>query len=914
MSKNVLPIDTFRDEIMACDSKYIIIEAETGSGKSTQVPQWFLEQEMSVLVTEPLIETVIGTAEFVAQQVGCELGTTVGYRTGQNRCDSLETKIFFATSGLAMVRELSGHNQYDVLVIDELHQWNTNQSTLEAWAWKALQDGTLPFQKIVVLSATIDSTELSKKRGNAPIFKVPGRSFPIVDQEAGFSIVDDVKRLVEEDYDVLVFQPGKREIEEMIFKLQLLGINAELLPFHGELERMEKDKVYRSYLRPKVVISTNALETGRTLLPSEGRKLAVVDSGMERRIELRNGVETLVFALISQAQAKQRRGRTGRVSEGVYIDHCSSIKRSEYPTPEILRTRLDQAVLRLAVVGFDALELPFFHELDSATVADAKRSLWTLGAMTKEGKVTNVGRKMSHLPVSVQFARMIVEAQKLGVLDDVITIASILEQGGINDRSNAWRELVQDEKESDLIAQLRLWQAAQKMSNSQMKEKGIHVGAFRRVQETRRKLVEALRLKKEELVSTSDRESILRACVAGMVDHLFRNDYGRYLDGDSNARELGRESVIARSKWIVGMPKGIQYQTRFGLTTKQIVVMATKVEPLWLAEVAPQLVSIKQESDYWYDSEKAMVVISETTTFNGQPISSKAVQAPKCAEATEVLINSLVSCSTGHQAEEKNTTLQYAIGQLAQRDERVQLFEYDQLVAHYRQLVGDSTTFAEIVGLDLTVNPAGFVPVELLPELSKCELIGKQELTLRAEGLYQQMGNLRWSLPYGELSSAVSNMYYNYPSLVPVKMVPWMIQAQNLFASAEEELGRIEAARKERELRADEARRLAELRRLECERRFEGLQTEAQDLKEQAIRLLDSEKYEFFSDKVYEELERIENTLYFPYNLEGLQQWVKDAKAVIAEAEATEVKTDSGPVSEDAMANLLAAFGGDVRR
>src|SRR3989338_8620022 len=168
---------------------------------------------------------------------------------------------------------------------------NSNQSTLEAWAWMQLQKGESFFKKIVVLSATLNSTELSQKRGNAPIFKVPGRQHPIVEQPAGNNLSADVCRLVGEGYDVLVFQPGENEIMQTIPDLGAL--DAELLPFYGKLERHEKDRAYRSYARPKVVVSTNALETGRTLLPSEGRKLAVVDSGMERRVELVGWIEGL---------------------------------------------------------------------------------------------------------------------------------------------------------------------------------------------------------------------------------------------------------------------------------------------------------------------------------------------------------------------------------------------------------------------------------------------------------------------------------------------------------------------------------------------------------------------------------------------------------------------------------------------
>lgn len=635
-----LPIEAFKDEIMVCESPYIIIEAETGSGKSTQVPRWFFEAGFKVLVTEPLIETVIGTSEFVAEQMNVRFGSTVGYRTGQSRQDSPETDILFCTDGLVLVRELSHHNKFDILVIDELHEWNTNQSTLEAWAWKHLLDGDSPFKKIVVLSATLDSAGLSAKRGNAPVFKVPGRQFPITDRQTGRDIPTDVRILVGEGYDVLVFQPGEREIQETISKLE--GLDAELIPFYGKLERSEKNKAYKSYDRPKVVVSTNALETGRTLLPSAGRKLAVVDSGMERRVELRDGIEILLLAPIAKARSKQRRGRTGRVSEGIYVDHCENGSRPEYPVPEILRTRLDQTVLRLAIAGYDATELPFFHQLDTQVIADAKRALRALGAFAEDNSVTKTGKLMARMPVSVQYARMIVEAQKRGVVDDVVTIAAILEIGGLRDRTDKWRALTQ-EKESDLIAELDLWQAARGRRGEELREKGIFSQAVFKTKELRNKLRDALMQSGVRFSSNGSREDILKSCIAGMVDHLYRSQgYGSYQNG-GGVREKAKETVVTASPdWIVGLPKTISGKNARGRSfTLHLIAMVTKVDPNWLAEIAPQLVKMEPGLNPRFDSAKDLVVSTTRVFFNGQQIEEKSVDDSNHPQAANVFCSHL---------------------------------------------------------------------------------------------------------------------------------------------------------------------------------------------------------------------------------------------------------------------------------
>jgi ATP-dependent helicase HrpA len=366
---------------------------------------------------------------------------------------------------------------------------------------------------------------------------------------------------------------------------------------------------------------------------------------MERRVELADGIEGLYLKPIAQARGKQRRGRTGRIGEGVYIDHCPSTDRPAYPVPEILRTRLDQTVLRLAVAGYDATELPFFHDLDHNVIVDAKRALRALGAMTEDGMVTKTGRLMAKLPVSVQYARMVVEAEERGVMDDVVTIAAILEAETLRDRTDAWRQHT-NEKESDLLAELDLWQAARNMRNGEMRrDNGIFGKSYFRAKEIRDKLVSALKAHRVQFGSTGNREDILKACVAGMVDHLYKNEYGDYRNGGSGTRQKARESVVAGSpSWIVGLPKDIQFKNRRGyLCTLNLVSMVTKVDPAWLVEVAPQLVENKTGLNPRFDSAKDSVVSTTQVFFNGQLVKEETVQDSSHPEAPAVFARWLAS-------------------------------------------------------------------------------------------------------------------------------------------------------------------------------------------------------------------------------------------------------------------------------
>jgi HrpA-like RNA helicase len=623
--KEILPIENLKAQFLACDAPYIIVEAETGSGKSTMVPWWMFEMGHRVLVTEPLIESVVGTSEFVASMMGVELGTTVGYRTAAEKRDRKETQILYVTDGLALVRALAGHNQFDVLVIDELHQWTTNQSTLEAWAWKLLQSGKAPFKRIVVLSATLDSAGLSQKRGNAPIFKIPGRQFEIIDRAPGISIEADIRQLVKEGYDVLCFQPTQMAIEKCL--QELAGLNAELIPFHGRLSREEKDRAYvTTYGRPKVIISTNALETGRTVQPSRGRRLAVVDSGLERRNELVNGIEGSFIRAISLAQERQRRGRTGRVSEGLFISHCPEAERAPYPVPEMLRTQLSSTILRLAIAGFDASDLPFFHSLPEGAIAEGNRSLIALGAFDSNRNVTRLGQRISRLPVDVHIGRMIMEASRLGVVGDILVIAACMTAGGIRNNTKRWRRLT-NETWSDALAERDVFLEIDNMGDYvDYEDEGVFGIAFMQARHFLDKLDKAVWNQGIKTHSTGDRLSIIKAIASGMVDHLYFVDKEGDYSSPENAtpRRLYHRSVLrrrsSRPSWVIGQPLDLELPNKKGdLHTHHLLTMVTGVAPHALVSIAPHLVSA-QRRNYRFDDSTQTVRCELVLVFNGHEI------------------------------------------------------------------------------------------------------------------------------------------------------------------------------------------------------------------------------------------------------------------------------------------------------
>jgi ATP-dependent helicase HrpA len=636
---NTLPIAAFKGEILAAvkNNSVVVITAETGAGKSTQVPQYLLEVGYNIVVTQPRRLAARTVAERVAEEFGEELGRTIGFRTAMERKDSRETRCLFCTDGLALVRELMGAGKHQVLVLDEVHEWNLNIETLVAWVKNYLaQDNNF---KVVLMSATLEAEKLSKFFDGAPIISVPGRLFPVEDKRpTGRSTAEEAVALLQQGHNVLVFESGKREIADTIELVKSSKVAAEIIPLHGELESGEQNKAFRRYSQPKCVVSTNVAQTSVTIDDID----AVVDGGMERRIEVVDGVEGLYLKPISLADSKQRKGRAGRCKAGVYIDMCPAANRPDFPVAEILRSRLDQTVLRLAEAGFDMEKLDFFHQPAKSEILEAKRALKALGCLAENGSVTAIGKQVSRLPLSVQFARMVVEADRLGVVDDVVTIAAILEQGEITARAKsqyeapAWKHLVAGEDSSDLMAQLAIWEKAEGMSKDEMLKSGIFVKAFFQAKEKRRHLADALRGKVREFRSSGNRENILKAVCAGMVDHLYHGQYGTWRNGDDTERQLARESVVRSGDWIVGLPFDLEIKTRRGTMMLRLVRMATKVDPMWLAEIAPQLAKVEGGLNPTFDLKQDAVVSTQQTFFNGSKIREEVVPTSDHPEAANV--------------------------------------------------------------------------------------------------------------------------------------------------------------------------------------------------------------------------------------------------------------------------------------
>ncbi|HEX6258704.1 MAG TPA: helicase-related protein [Candidatus Saccharimonadales bacterium] len=654
MLNSTLPIYALREQITntILENPVTIVVTETGAGKSTQIPQMLLMRGCRVVVTQPKRFTAKSVAERVAEEYGTPIGEVVGYKVGTSEKMSADTRCLFITNGLSQMDAFTGSNTPDVLIIDELHEFATDMDVLLAWTRERFMEGAN--FKLVIMSATIESDRLSAFFGGAPIINVPGRPYEVKQvAPQGRNMVENAALYLKQGRGVLVFQPGKEEISEFCAQLEALKLNVEILPFHGDMTDEEQESCRAQYNRPVCIVATNGAQTGATF-PNVS---VVIDSGMERREEVVNGISGLYLRPISLVDAKQRMGRVGRTEPGIYVDWCLNVERPEFPVAELLRVRLTSSTLRLAVKGIDIERLKFFHQPDASEILAAKQALNGLGCLDKHGRVTQIGRRVAKLPLDVEYGRMVVAADELGVLDDVVTIAAILNKGGViarvcdrhkGTRGNVCRcgrQLAGGEDESDPIAHLNAFRAVEamindpntKVTNAKLREMGIFAKRVWEVRGCRKHIIRALRMG-DELASSGDRGLIMQAIAAGMINHLHRNERGLFLNGNDAGRELSNDTVMrGMPAWVVGEPYDLEIKLKYGSEVKHLLRMATPVVPEQLMQIAPHLVEVREGVEPRYDAEIDGVMAFRVTMFDRQVISAEWIASPDCPEAPELL-------------------------------------------------------------------------------------------------------------------------------------------------------------------------------------------------------------------------------------------------------------------------------------
>ncbi len=511
-----LPVSARRDDIAAAIAAHqvVIVAGETGSGKTTQIPKICLELGRGIRGTightQPRRLAARTVAERIAEELGTELGDVVGYTVRFTDQASDRTLVKLMTDGilLAEIQRDRLLRRYDTIIIDEAHERSLNIDFLLGYLKQLLPQR--PDLKVIITSATIDPELFARHFADAqgtpaPIVEVSGRSYPVelryrplslelpgsdeddedetrvVDRDPTDAIADAVTELFAEgDGDVLVFLSGEREIRDTADALRDLKLaRTEIVPLYARLSAAEQHKVFAPHTGRRVVLATNVAETSLTV---PGIRY-VVDPGTARisRYSMRTKVQRLPIEPISQASARQRSGRCGRVADGICIrlyaeDDFES--RPAFTEPEILRTNLAAVILQMTALGLGDIEsFPFVEAPDRRAIRDGIALLEELGALAHGSSktvdaeadsrghlsLTAIGREMAQLPVDPRMARMLVEAHRNGCLDEVLVIVAALSIQDVRERPVEHQQAADTQHArftvdgSDFLAYLRLW-------------------------------------------------------------------------------------------------------------------------------------------------------------------------------------------------------------------------------------------------------------------------------------------------------------------------------------------------------------------------------------------------------------------------------------------------------------------------
>lgn len=604
-----LPVRAFHQQILeAVDTNQVtIVTAETGAGKSTQIPQYLAEHGYTrVIVTQPRILAARNLCHRVREEWALrnteDSSEIIGYRTAHERDDSPNTRILYCTDGLQLVREItgSGVRERQVLVLDEVHEWNENMEVLVAWAKKRCQEE--PDFKIVIMSATIETDALAKFFDTTAVLSIEGRHFP-VKKRRGTTIVEELFGYLDNrGKNILTFLPGKAEIQTVsdILERKAKAAGVPIIPLHSQLEAEEQQKAFDSYPNGKIILATNIAQTSITIDDID----VVLDSGLERQSEVRSGVEGLFIAQISQADSAQRAGRAGRTKPGEYVlaqyekMPCVPIeKRPEYAIPEILRKHIDRLTLRLANVGIDIEELDFFHDPSKGAIRRAKKTLVALGALTQAGEVTEIGRRMERFPVESNYARMMVEADSFSqeVQVKLAVIIAIQEVGGIirgGTTHNGWRSYTRQTK-SDLLAQYDVYLAIPTIIDIDDESLGIIGKNVDKAAEVIERLHHDLGFIDPALtpITPEEEAELIRCITAGEIDQVWtvideQGTVEHIFSGQQ--RELSSSTVVRNPTLVTGTPFDLQVPLRSGgLDTLSLLTGITVVDTDTLLASAP---------------------------------------------------------------------------------------------------------------------------------------------------------------------------------------------------------------------------------------------------------------------------------------------------------------------------------------
>jgi ATP-dependent helicase HrpA len=652
-----LPITARREELLDAlrDHQVIVVAGETGSGKSTQLPKLCLELGRGVAGmighTQPRRVAARSIAERVASEVGSQIGGTVGYAVRFNDSVGPDTLVKVMTDGilLAEIQRDPLLRRYDTIIVDEAHERTLNIDFLLGYLHRLLPQR--PDLRLVITSATLDVERVAKHFDNAPIVEISGRTYPVEvryrpvgeepddDRDQVQAVCDAIEELVDEGPgDVLVFLSGEREIHDAADAVRRLDIpNLEVVPLYARLSSAEQHKVFQPHTGRRVVLSTNVAETSITV---PGVRY-VVDTGEARisRYSHRLRVQRLPIEPIAQSSANQRAGRCGRVAPGICIrlyGEDDFAGRPQFTEPEILRTSLASVILQMASLGLgDIARFPFLDAPDSRSVRDGLALLEELGALTddeaSDGPVlTHLGRRLAQLPIDPRFGRMVLEAERLDCVREVLVITSALSIQDVRETPNDEREKATAlhrrfrREGSDFLGTVALWdylrEQQRTVSGNQFRKlcrsEYLHYVRVREWQDLHSQLRQtAGRLGIHPGTEEAHPDRVHQALLAGLLSHLgVRERESREFRGARNAKfALVPNSVISKKppRWVMA--------AELVETSRLWGRVAAAVQPEWAERLGAHLAKSSYGEPEW-DAERGTVTTTERVTLYGLPI------------------------------------------------------------------------------------------------------------------------------------------------------------------------------------------------------------------------------------------------------------------------------------------------------
>ena len=727
-----LPVSQRKAEIQKLLSEHqvIVVAGETGSGKTTQLPKMCLELGFGNLGmighTQPRRIAARSVAARIAEELETELGGLVGYKVRFNDQISDDTQIKLMTDGilLAEIQNDRFLNQYSCLIIDEAHERSLNNDFILGYLKQLLPRRR--DLKVIITSATIDVERFSKHFNNAPIIEVSGRTYPVEvryrpvveedDQDQLQGILNAVDELQAEGRgDILIFMNGEREIRDTAEALQKQNLkHTEILPLFARLSAQEQNKIFHPSGLNRIVLATNVAETSLTV---PGIKY-VIDPGTARisRYSYRTKVQRLPIEPISQASANQRKGRCGRVSEGICIRLYSEEdfnSRPEFTDPEILRTNLASVILQMTALGLDDIEaFPFVDAPDKRHIQDGIKLLEELGAFelvrTKSGEkrqLTAVGRQLSQLPVDPRLAKMLLGAVSQGALHEVMIIVAALSIQDPRERPQEKQQASDEkhrrfaDKKSDFLAFLNLWRYLQEQ------QKELSKNQFRR--QCQKDFLNYLRIREWQDIyhqirltvremglpinsEQAEYQQIHTALLSGLLSHigLKEAEKQQYLGARNAHFAIFPNSVLFKKqpKWVMA--------AELVETSKLWGRMVAEIEPEWIEPLAEHLIKKSYSEPRWSKSRGAVIADEKVTLYGVPIVAARPVNygAIDPTVSREIFIQSALvegDWNTKHKFFKENQRLVREVEELEHKSRRRDILVDDRtLFEFYDQRIG----------------------------------------------------------------------------------------------------------------------------------------------------------------------------------------------------------------------------------